>query len=452
MDFERQMSALGAVTDATAKDMEALKKQAIDMGAATTFGAREVAQAQTELAKGGLKTSEILGGALKSALDLAAAGDLDLAEAAKTTTNAMNLFNIKAEDSIKVADMLATAANTTTADVDDFAMALTQGGSAAKAAGLNLNQTVTILEALAENGIKNSDAGTSMKTALIQLAAPTQRQTDLTKKLNLEFFNQAGEMKGPVKMAAELQDALGGMTKQQQTANLKTLAGTDGFRTLFALLTNGPDKLRKLSKANEEQGTAAEVAAKKTDNLAGDLERLQGSAESLALKLYDYVNPALRELAQARDHRDRRADDQPGRQEPAHRFGAADRQAEASLPRPRARSRRCWRRTGAAHGKRSRASSEADQDQHRPVASPASSSKAKAIWQAVKDYFGKRIDLSTRDPRRDTREGEADLGERQGHLQPGARNQGHLRQRRSSPRRARFGTRSRTSSTTSTST
>ena len=116
-----------------------------------------------------------------------------------------------------------------------------------------MNQTVTILEALAENGIKNSDAGTSMKAALIQLAAPTQRQTDLTKKLNLEFFNQQGEMKGPIKMAAELQDALGGMTKQQQTATLKTIAGTDGFRTLFALLTNGPDKLREAFQG--ERGT-----------------------------------------------------------------------------------------------------------------------------------------------------------------------------------------------------
>ena len=297
-EFEKQMSALGAVTDATDKQMEKLKKQAMELGAATIFGARDVAEAQTELAKGGLRVADILGGALKAALDLAAAGDMDLAEAAKTTTNAMNLFNLEAKDAVKVADMLATASLKTTADVDDFARALTQGGSAAVVAGLNMNQTVTILEALAQISVKNSDAGTSMKAALVQLAGPTEKQADLTKKLGLEFFNQQGEMKGPVKMAGELQDALGGMTRQQQLANLKTIAGTDGFRTLFALLRAGPDELAEFSKANDVAGRAAKVAGDKTDNLAGDFEKLQGAGEDLAIKLYERVYPGLRKVTQ----------------------------------------------------------------------------------------------------------------------------------------------------------
>ena len=91
--FEQQLSALGSVSGATGKQMAGLKKQAMDAGAATKYSALDAAQAQTELAKGGLSVANIMGGGLKSALALAAAGDLDLADAAAYTANAMNLLS-----------------------------------------------------------------------------------------------------------------------------------------------------------------------------------------------------------------------------------------------------------------------------------------------------------------------------------------------------------------------
>lgn len=286
VDFEKQMDAVGAVANANAKEMKELNKQALKLGQSTIFSASEVAEAQGELAKGGLKVSQILGGALPAALKLAAAGQLDLGDAASTTVNAMQLFQLKAKDATKVADMLATAANTTTADVSDFAMALRQGGSVAKQAGLDMNETVTVLEALAEAGIKNSDAGTSMKTAFLQLLAPTEKQKDLMAQLNLDLIDSNGNLKSAAGISMELQDALAGMTNAQQAANLKVLAGTDGFRTLSALYDAGPEKLRKLAQANEEQGTAQEVARKKMDNTAGSLEQLSGALQTLSIKAF----------------------------------------------------------------------------------------------------------------------------------------------------------------------
>lgn len=296
MEFEKQMSALEAVTGSSGRQMQQFKQQALDAAEGTIFGAREVAQAQTELAKGGLTAKQILGGALPAALDLAAAGEMDLAQAATTTVNAMKLFNLRGSQSGQVADMLATAANSTTAEVSDFAVALTQGGSAAKQVGFSLNDTIVVLEALAEAGIKNSDAGTSMKTALLQLVAPTEKQARLASQLGLEFTNQAGEMKSPIKLAGDLQRALGGMTKAQRTAAMKVLAGTDGFRTLAALFDLGAKRAEKLADKNREVGTAAETASEKTDNLAGDLERLKGTLETEGIKLFDDLGPALRDL------------------------------------------------------------------------------------------------------------------------------------------------------------
>lgn len=296
IEFEKQMDAVGAVTDASAKKMKKLEDQALRLGQKTAFSATEAAKAQEELAKGGLATSDILGGALKSSLNLAAAGQLDLAVAAETTVNAMKLFELQGKDAGKVADMFATAANRTTADVEDFAMALKQGGSAAKAAGYDLNQTMVVLEALAEAGIKNSDAGTSMKTAFLQLLAPTEKQLSLTKQLGIEWVDQNGNLKTAAGLSKELQGALGGMTNAQQAANLKVLAGTDGFRTLNALLDAGPEKLRELAKANAEQGTAQEIAKKKLDNTAGSLEQLRGAWETLSISLFKKAESPFRSV------------------------------------------------------------------------------------------------------------------------------------------------------------
>lgn len=282
-DFEEQLSKLSSVSGANAKQMLMLKKAAMEAGAATKFSALDAAKAQTELAKGGLAVADIAGGGLKAALALAAAGELDLAEAAATTVNAMKLFNIDGAESIHVADSLASAANNTTADVHDFAMALTQGGGAAKAAGLSFDETVVALEAMAQAGIKGSDAGTSLKTALAQIANPTQKQTELTEKLGLAFFDAQGSLKPLPAVAEMLKDKLGGLTRQQRLATLQTLAGTDGFRTLLSLYEQGADGVNKLAADTGKAGDAAKVAAEKQDNLRGKIENLKGSLETAGI-------------------------------------------------------------------------------------------------------------------------------------------------------------------------
>lgn len=292
-DFEAQISSLGSVSGATGKQMQALRKAAMDAGAATKYSALEAAQAQTELAKGGLSVTKILGGGLSGALALAAAGEMELAAAAETTANALNLFKLNGNQATRVADMMATAANATTADVADFAMALVQGGAAAKAAGLSFDQTIVALEALASSGVKGSDAGTSMKAAFTQLASPTARSAELMDKLGLQFFRANGTMKEMPQLAAMLGDKLGGLTKQQRLQAATTLVGTDGMRALLALYDTGAPKLEKFGRGLKEQGTAAQVAAEKQDNLKGRLENLQGSIETAGIKLGTRFLPML---------------------------------------------------------------------------------------------------------------------------------------------------------------
>lgn len=292
-DFEEQIDALGAVTRASARDLERFRKQAMKAGADTKFSALDAAVAQTELAKGGLSVRNIMRGGLKSALALAAAGELELGTAAKTTANAMGLFGLRGKESMKVADALAKAANATTADVGDFALALQQGGSAAKQAGLSFTETVVGLEALAKSGIRGSDAGTSLKTSMVQLLTPTKKQHDLMKKLGLDFVDGEGNFKNLADVADMLRSRLGGMSAAQRTSNLAMLAGTDGIRTLAALYDAGGPRVRRWAKGLEESGTAAEVAATKQDNLKGKLEQLRGSVETAAIAIGTKMLPTL---------------------------------------------------------------------------------------------------------------------------------------------------------------
>ena len=292
-DFEKVLDELGAVSNATGQDMGRLRDQALEAGKATKFSASEAASAQVELAKAGLSVAQILEGGLDGALSLAAAGNLELADAASIAANSMNLFGLEGKDVTSIADALAVAANTTTADVADFGVALTQGGAAAKQAGLSFQDSIVILEALAASGVKNSDAGTSMKNTLIQLLAPTKQQAALAREAGLSFTDQAGKMKDVATISGDLRTATEDMTKAERLAFFARLAGTDGFRTLAALYDAGPEKLQKYRAALDDEGAAARVAAEMNDNLRGKLEGLKGSVETLAIEFGSRLVPAV---------------------------------------------------------------------------------------------------------------------------------------------------------------
>ena len=299
MDFEKAMSEVQAVTKANTRDFKRLGDSAKDLGAKTGVGATAAAGALAELAKGGLSTEQTIT-ALNGTIAMSQAGGMDLAEAATTVAQALNLFDMEGGKASHVADAFATAANKTTADVGFFAQGLAQGGAAAKAAGLNFDQTTAALEIMAANGFKSgSDAGTSLKTALTQLAHPTKKAEELTKKLGLSFFDQNGEMKSLGAVSSMLRDKMGGLTRQQRLAAAATLVGQDGMRALLALYDQGPRKVQKFQQGLKEQGTAQDVARTKMDNLSGDWQKFTANLETVGIDIGSKLIPKLRDLSQS---------------------------------------------------------------------------------------------------------------------------------------------------------
>ena len=298
MQFDAQLSILGAKADATRGQMAALSQQALDLGGAAKYSAQEAAVAQTELATAGLTVREILGGGLQSALALAAAGNIDLAEAAAIAANSQKQFKLDARQLPGIADALAVAANKTTAEVSDFGMALSQTGSVAKSSGLGFRETMVYLEALADNAVKGSDAGTSLKSALIALLSPTDKAADAMKQHGLSVLDANGEMVDAATLSGRLQKATEGMTLAQRTAFFNTLVGRDGIRALNAVMDQGPAKLKAYEQGLQKHGAAAEVAARQQDNLAGDVEKLGGSLDTLRIKAGSALTDVLRGATQ----------------------------------------------------------------------------------------------------------------------------------------------------------
>ena len=299
--LDKQMSEVGAVSGATAGQLEQLRQAALQAGKDTSFSASEAAKAEAELAKAGLSTADILGGALRGSLDLAAAGQLDLAEAADISAKAMNIFGLRGGDVSHIADVLAAAANKSATDVHEMGEALRMGGLAANAAGLSLDETVGTLAAFADRALVGSDAGTSLKTMLQMLAAPTDKAKRLMEQLGIAAFDANGNFVGTVALAGQLQRALGPLTQEQRNAALATIFGADAMRAANVLYGLGEKGVRDYVAAVNDQGAAAEVAAKKMDNLAGDLERLKGSVETLAIESGSGANTGLRQLVQMAD-------------------------------------------------------------------------------------------------------------------------------------------------------
>jgi TP901 family phage tail tape measure protein len=296
--FEKQMDEVGAVSNANAAEMDKLTKAALEAGAATVFSANQAAQAEAELAKAGVEVADIYGGALTGALDLASAGSLDLESAAVIAANAMNTFGLAGKDVSHIADVLASAANTSAATVEDLGMGLRQVGLVADQAGLSLEDTVGTLAAMADAGLRGQDGATSLKTAIMRLIAPMEEASVEMERLGISAYDAAGGQKSIVDIAGQLQTKLSGLTNEQRAATMQLIFGSDAIRAGNVLYKEGAAGIQKYIDGVNDQGAAADLAAAKLDNLAGDVEQLKGSLETLFITAGSGGQGGLRIIAQ----------------------------------------------------------------------------------------------------------------------------------------------------------
>lgn len=356
ISYEQQLSAISSLTGASKDQMGQISSLAMDLGAKTKFSALEAAQGAEELLKAGVNLTQVMAGGLAGALDLAAAGGVSVAEAAELASTALNAFKKDNLSVSQAADILAGASNASATNINELRFALQMSSAVAAGVGLSFKDTSTALATFAQNGLKGSDAGTSLKTMLLNLQPVTKAQRGLFNDLGLSnyntaqafkflsekgfkpagndissvnraliqytrtqttakmdskafgkeleeqqykvglisnaFFTAEGKVKDLASISGILKEKLGGLTDQQRLLALETMFGTDAIRAANILFKEGSEGIKEMA-GEMSKFTAADVAKEKTNNLAGAFERLKGSFDTKMIQVFSEPLPRL---------------------------------------------------------------------------------------------------------------------------------------------------------------
>ena len=298
-DFDAAMSGVSAASQGTAKELGLLRESALKAGADTAFSATQAADGQEQLIKAGVSVRDVLGGGLIGALDLAAAGELAVGDAAEIAASAMTQFGLAGRNVPHIADLLAAGAGKAQGSVGDLGMALNQAGLVANSTGLSIEETTAGLASFASAGLVGSDAGTSFKSMLQRLTPQSKEAQARMDELGISAYDAQGNFIGLEKFAGNLQGALEDLTPQQRNAAMATIFGSDAVRAANVLYEQGASGIERWTRLVDDQGFAASVAATRLDNLRGDQEKFSGSLETALIKSGTAANFVLREMTQA---------------------------------------------------------------------------------------------------------------------------------------------------------
>ncbi|MFP4878299.1 phage tail tape measure protein [Mammaliicoccus sciuri] len=296
-DFEGQMSRVGAIAGSSKKELKSMSDQAIELGAKTSLSAQEVASGMEELAAMGFSAKQIMG-AMPGVISAAEASGADMATTSKVMASSINAFGLKASDASHVADVLAEVANRSSADINDMGYAMKYAGTPAKALGASLEETSAAIGIMTDAGLDGSQAGTSLRGALIRLSKPSEKASKQMEKLGIHLEDSKGKFVGMPNLIGQFNKELKGMSKAEKLANIAGIVGTESASGFLALMEAGPKKMSKFTKSLEDSdGASAKAAKRMKDNLKGSLEQLGGAFESLGIIIGNMFSPILRKLA-----------------------------------------------------------------------------------------------------------------------------------------------------------
>ena len=258
-EFAKQMSTLKAVSGATAEQMDKLSASAKELGSTTQFTAIQVGELQTEFAKMGFTTNQILD-ATEATLNLAASMEVGLADAAMLAGSTVNAFGLEAKDTKRVVDVLALSTSSSALGFEELRESLKVAAPIAKATGREIEEVTAMLGVLANTGIKGSVAGTGLSKTFIELNKKGIGLKDALDRVN----NSSNGLQTAIK-----------------------LVGVVGAKSLLNLASKAED-IDKLTEAFEKaEGAAAAMAETRLDNLEGDVTKLGSAWEGLLLSIED---------------------------------------------------------------------------------------------------------------------------------------------------------------------
>lgn len=294
MEYEATMSKVQAITNATGSEMEQMSALAMELGAKTSKSASESAEAMTYMGMAGWSTQEILAG-LPGVLNLAVASGENFARVSDIVTDNLTAFGMEAEDASYYADVLAYASSNANVTVDGLGESLKYVASVASGAGVSMEETVAMISLLGDAGIKGSQAGTTLRSVILNLTGANEKATAKLKELGVAIHDKSGKMRSMTDILGDLSEKLVDANGNVDTTTATLLVGKTAVSGFTSLLKAGGDRLGTFTSAlKDSTGTADRMAETMQNNLVGSMEQLGGALETVALNLYDKVDEPLK--------------------------------------------------------------------------------------------------------------------------------------------------------------
>ena len=241
--FEKEMSNVKALTQATDSQFAELKSQAEQLGKSTAFTAKQAAEGMGFLAMAGLDNTKIME-AMPGVLDLAAAGSIDLAQAADIASNVLTQFGLSASEMNRVNDVLASTSTKSNTNIQQLAEGLKYAGTTAKILNIPLEETNAVLGVLANAGLQGSMGGTSLNTALLEMSRTSSGAVKELNKLGVITHNSQGKFVGLTNILKQFE--------QQNISSTQVLDifGARGGRAMGTLIEAGSEAVISLTTLN----------------------------------------------------------------------------------------------------------------------------------------------------------------------------------------------------------
>lgn len=291
MDYEAGMSKVQAISGATGDEMTMLGDKAMEMAAKTKFSTADSAEAYQYMAMAGWKAGDMVDG-LAGIMNLAAASGENLGTTSDIVTDALTAFGLKASDSGRFADVLAAASNNANTNVSMLGESFKYVAPVAGALGYSVEDTSIALGLMANSGIKASQAGTSLRTAMTNMASPTREMQKVMEAYGISLTDADGSMLSFSEIMEVLREKMGGLDEATQASAASTLFGKEAMSGMLAIINAAPTDFDKLTEAiSNSNGTTERMASIMQDNAAGAFERLKSAVDVLFTKLSEHLIP-----------------------------------------------------------------------------------------------------------------------------------------------------------------
>lgn len=297
-NYTSVMSEVAAISGASSSDLAMMEDTARQYGATTVFSASEAAEALKYMSLAGWdaqQSTDALGGVL----NLAAASSMGLGEASDMVTDYLSAFGMEANKSTYFADMLAYAQSNSNTTAAQLGEAYKNSAANMHAAGQDVETTTSLLEAMANQGRKGSEAGTTLGAMMRDITAKMDDGAIKIGETSIAVQDASGNFRDMTDILTEVGEATEGMGSAQRAAALSSVFTDDSIKGVNMVLAEGMDKVAGYEEAlRSATGASEDMAETMNDNLSGDMANMNSAYEEMQLQAFEATEGPLREGAQ----------------------------------------------------------------------------------------------------------------------------------------------------------